>query len=612
MKSHQYIQILEARLEELQALILTKINELQAFQETSVSLRHELDSLKAMLEKEEKQMENTSLQKAPKISLSSSFQPVNFAPSSVQNSLQNKTSEHLESILPDSTATSFKPSRFSKSADALWNKELKSSTSGRYPEFSQRPVSAFYDHEKNRLRPGQTHVYMNTLFKESKKDTREKRFKRREFSPKRDSYNTAISSAVGNMKIAEVHANGHCIKLLNSSEKEEDIGDYILQQNVGGHPVIKYRFPPKIRVKAKSIVTVWAAKANMSHNPPSDFVWKDQKKIGAGTEYTTILCKPNGHAVAWYTPMHWNRANEWDQYAITNEFQNLMELSKQTEEQKDETTEIYESEASGTLASESEPYFQAAEEDSDWCTPMLWNKSQVWDQDDTINKVKSGLQLGMQMKEEDKYTEEPELDLSRTLKTKPKSSRSGAEESSMLQMEEKIPVLLQREKTSPIVLPPTSSPWAQSMASPIHPDYSLYRALPMGHDGSSLCRQSRTQNTASDPAPGNLYAGGQKSKGMCLGRKGSRGPTRSAVTSSWKQQREIRRRKELQLHRWKQGVIESGTREERNRETNSRGVMYLGSPLPTGSSLQKYFADSSYNIRLPSQASFTISNFSNL
>eukprot|EP00061_Rhincodon_typus_P007115 g28464.t1 len=61
---------------------------------------------------------------------------------------------------------------------------------------------------------------------------------------------------MGNMKIIEVAANGHFVRLLNISlNMEEDIGNYILQQNIGGHPVTVYRFPPRTRVNAGSTIT---------------------------------------------------------------------------------------------------------------------------------------------------------------------------------------------------------------------------------------------------------------------------------------------------------------------------------------------------------------------
>ncbi|XP_055509550.1 uncharacterized protein LOC129708033 [Leucoraja erinacea] len=115
--------------------------------------------------------------------------------------------------------------------------------------------------------------------------------------------NTPTASTIGNMKIVEVSTNGHFVRILNiSPNAEEDIGNYVLQQNIGGQPVAMYRFPPRTRVCVGSGVTVWAAGAKVPHNPPKDFLWKDCIKFATGPDVTTILCKPTGQAVTWYTP----------------------------------------------------------------------------------------------------------------------------------------------------------------------------------------------------------------------------------------------------------------------------------------------------------------------
>ncbi|XP_072922156.1 uncharacterized protein [Hemitrygon akajei] len=115
--------------------------------------------------------------------------------------------------------------------------------------------------------------------------------------------NTPTASTIGNIKIVEVATNGHFVRLLNTShDTEEDIGSHILQQNTGGQPVTIYRFPPRTRVNAGACVTVWAADARVPHNPPKDFLWKECNRFASGPEYTTILCKPSGQAVTWFTP----------------------------------------------------------------------------------------------------------------------------------------------------------------------------------------------------------------------------------------------------------------------------------------------------------------------
>ncbi|XP_054382960.1 lamin tail domain-containing protein 1 isoform X4 [Pongo abelii] len=127
------------------------------------------------------------------------------------------------------------------------------------------------------------------------------------------------SSSLGDVEIAEVNVKGLFVKLINSSlDKEMAIGDHILQQNVNGQTISLYRFLPNMVMQANSTVTVWAAASEAKHQPPSDFLWKEQDKFRASPDCITILCKPNGQAIAWYTPIHWKQA--WEKLDTDIEF----------------------------------------------------------------------------------------------------------------------------------------------------------------------------------------------------------------------------------------------------------------------------------------------------
>lgn len=66
-----------------------------------------------------------------------------------------------------------------------------------------------------------------------------------------------FSSALGDIKIAEVNTKGLFVKLINSSiDKELEIGNHILRQNVNGQTVSLYRFLSNITMQANSTVTV--------------------------------------------------------------------------------------------------------------------------------------------------------------------------------------------------------------------------------------------------------------------------------------------------------------------------------------------------------------------
>ncbi|XP_023499030.1 lamin tail domain-containing protein 1 isoform X2 [Equus caballus] len=169
---------------------------------------------------------------------------------------------------------------------------------------------------------GEGEDYFLSLFGDSKKLNAhslhaEKTWKH--FSMILEEVGQSRSSALGDIKIAEVNVKGLFVKLINSSlDKELEIGDHILQQNVNGQIICLYRFLPNIIMQANSTVTVWAAASEAKHQPPADFLWKEQNKFKTSPNCTTILCKPNGEAVAWYTPIHWKQA--WEKLETDIEF----------------------------------------------------------------------------------------------------------------------------------------------------------------------------------------------------------------------------------------------------------------------------------------------------
>ncbi|XP_068962311.1 lamin tail domain-containing protein 1-like [Petaurus breviceps papuanus] len=153
--------------------------------------------------------------------------------------------------------------------------------------------------------------YFHSLFLDPKRNLMHSGFPGRNKTLSPDEANISKSSALGDIKIVEVSGSGLFVKIINSSpDKELAIGDHILQQNVNGHAVSFYKFHPNIRMPANATVTVWAASSEVKHRPPSDFLWKEQDKFITSPNCTTILCKPNGEAIAWYTPIHWKQAWE--------------------------------------------------------------------------------------------------------------------------------------------------------------------------------------------------------------------------------------------------------------------------------------------------------------
>ncbi|XP_070199306.1 uncharacterized protein [Littorina saxatilis] len=160
---------------------------------------------------------------------------------------------------------------------------------------------------------GQGHDYFDQMFYDLQRDTLYRKG-RPQSSPQKggrqtsslyDDYTVSTSSATGDLKIFEVQQDGKYVRLLNDGVQEVEFGGFMLQQNVGGHPVAVFRFPPRTKFAPNSTITVYAGcNDHKLHNPPTEFIWKEQQKWGTGPECTTILCRPNGQAIAWTTAAH--------------------------------------------------------------------------------------------------------------------------------------------------------------------------------------------------------------------------------------------------------------------------------------------------------------------
>nr|XP_048682023.1 lamin tail domain-containing protein 1 isoform X4 [Caretta caretta] len=303
------VEVMALQKKELQELLLAKMKALEAVEEKNLSLQNEISSLKSTFGGE-KGTEATHFHLAP----NSGHSPV------TSNSITDASPQPSENVLsPQSLQPASAAPRLAKStrADPTTQKRVLAQgiTNTESPKWSRsRSRSRSLSLDTNTLGQGQD--YFSSLFTGSKRNVQHPGpLERQGRTPSAaEDYTSSASSAIGNLKIAEVHSGGHFVKILNCSpDKEEGIGEYTLQQNVSSHPVTLFRFPPRIRMKANSTVTVWTADAKVLHKPPSDFLWKEQDKFKTGSECTTILCEPNGQAVAWYTPIHWNRKQGWEE-----------------------------------------------------------------------------------------------------------------------------------------------------------------------------------------------------------------------------------------------------------------------------------------------------------
>lgn len=64
------------------------------------------------------------------------------------------------------------------------------------------------------------------------------------------------NSASGSVRITDVQLQGLLVRLGNSSQREQDIGGFRLQQNVAGRPIAEFLFPPRTLLQPASSVTV--------------------------------------------------------------------------------------------------------------------------------------------------------------------------------------------------------------------------------------------------------------------------------------------------------------------------------------------------------------------
>ncbi|KAE8289168.1 Lamin-A Precursor [Larimichthys crocea] len=106
------------------------------------------------------------------------------------------------------------------------------------------------------------------------------------------------ASASGRITVDEVDLEGKFIRLSNKADEDQSLGNWQVKRQVGSATPITYKFPHKFTLKAGGTVTIWAAGANATHNPPTDLVWKSQNSWGTGDLLQTSLISANGEEMA--------------------------------------------------------------------------------------------------------------------------------------------------------------------------------------------------------------------------------------------------------------------------------------------------------------------------
>ncbi|EDO37225.1 predicted protein [Nematostella vectensis] len=109
---------------------------------------------------------------------------------------------------------------------------------------------------------------------------------------------TTTTTAEGAIQFTEADPDGKYIKIYNSGEKDEALGGWTIQRQVGTEDPSVYKFTPKYVLKSQSHVTVWSAQGGGTHKPPSDLVFKQLPSWGSGNEARTALVNAGGEEMA--------------------------------------------------------------------------------------------------------------------------------------------------------------------------------------------------------------------------------------------------------------------------------------------------------------------------
>lgn len=109
---------------------------------------------------------------------------------------------------------------------------------------------------------------------------------------------TQQASASGRVTVDEVDLEGKYVRLSNKADEDQNMGNWQVKRQVGSGAPIIFKFPVKFTLKAGQRVTIWASGAGVTHNPPSDLVWKTQASWGTGDMFQTTLISANGEEMA--------------------------------------------------------------------------------------------------------------------------------------------------------------------------------------------------------------------------------------------------------------------------------------------------------------------------
>lgn len=105
------------------------------------------------------------------------------------------------------------------------------------------------------------------------------------------------ASATGNVTIEEIDVDGKFIRLKNTSEQDQPMGGWEMIRKIGDTSA-SYRYTSRYILKAGQTVTIWAADAGVTANPPTDLIWKNQNSWGTSKDVKVVLKNSQGEEVA--------------------------------------------------------------------------------------------------------------------------------------------------------------------------------------------------------------------------------------------------------------------------------------------------------------------------
>ncbi|NXY72821.1 LMNB1 protein, partial [Glareola pratincola] len=157
------------------------------------------------------------------------------------------------------------------------------------------------EEERLRLSPGPS-SQVTVSQASSSHTTHTTRGKRRRIDVEESEASSSVSishsaSATGNVCIEETDVDGKFIRLKNTSQQDQPMGGWEMVRTVG-YTSASYRYASRYILKAGQTVTIWAANAGVTANPPTDLIWKNQNSWGTGEDVKVVLKNSQGEEVA--------------------------------------------------------------------------------------------------------------------------------------------------------------------------------------------------------------------------------------------------------------------------------------------------------------------------